>query len=89
MLDKRPVAILLEGCSQLLLGVHNDGAIPGHWFTDRLARNEQKPQWPLCRGYGNSIAFAEGDQGFSFTQALAVEVKIVLADHLCTAGLTA
>jgi hypothetical protein len=82
MLDKRPVAILLEGCSQLFLGIHYNGAVPGHWFADRLARDEQKTQRPFFRGYAYGIAIIEGNQGFSFAQALAVKVEIVLADHL-------
>ena len=49
VLDERPVIILFKRDPQFLLGIHHNGAVPGHRLTDGPSGNEQKPdRFVLC-----------------------------------------
>jgi hypothetical protein len=40
--DEAAILQLRHGLAQLLLGIHHDGAVPGHRLLDGLARDEQE-----------------------------------------------
>jgi len=62
MLYERPVLNLLKCKLQLLTGVHHDRAVPGHWLSDRLARDEQEPNRLTSNRNGNMVAvFIQAD----------------------------
>ena len=44
MFQKSPVLILLKSCPQFLLGIHHDGTVPGHRFSNRLPGNKQESE---------------------------------------------
>src|SRR5215813_4416549 len=47
--DERASLELFEGDTQLFLGVHHDGTVPGDGLADWLARDEKKPHL-VCLG---------------------------------------
>ena len=49
LLQKRPFFQLVESLAQLLLGVHHDGAVPGHGLLERLAGDEQEAEALVAR----------------------------------------
>ena len=63
LFDKRSLGILLEGQAQFLLGVHDDGAVPGDRFVEGLARDEQEADRPVPRRDCHlvAVAFVEHD----------------------------
>ena len=46
---------LAEGLAQLLLRVHHDGAVPGHWLLERLAGDQQEADTVFSRLYHQLI----------------------------------
>jgi hypothetical protein len=49
VLDKSSVLILLESGSQLFLGIHDDGAIPGDRFIEWFPRDQQETERLVSR----------------------------------------
>lgn len=77
MLQEGAGAVLLEGDPQLLLGVHHDGAVPGHGFAQGLSRDEQEAHRVFFGGNRDPIAVAEEDQGAVGEQGIALQVEVV------------
>ena len=90
VLDEGPVLVLLKGDPQLLLGVHDDGAVPGDRLADGLAGNKQEADPILLRGHGHLVAVAVKDDRLVSADATSLEVEVVGSDHLmavCIAAL--
>src|SRR5439155_17587240 len=62
ILDERASIELFEGDTQLFLGVHHDGTVPGDGLADRLAGDEQKPHTFCLGGDSDVIAVAEAHE---------------------------
>src|SRR5215469_12119047 len=61
-LQKRPSLQLLKCLAELLLGVHDDGAVPGDRFLERLSRDQKETDALLTRLYNELIAAIKEDQ---------------------------
>ena len=62
VLDEAPVLQLLERLAELLLGVHHDGAVPGHRFLDGTAGHEEEADPRVARAHRHVVAGAEEHQ---------------------------
>jgi len=56
-LEERPFLQLLIGLLQLFLRVHDNGAVPGDWLLERLARDEQEAD-PFVAGLHHDFVAA-------------------------------
>src|SRR5215216_3937278 len=86
ILDERFALELLEGDSQLFLGVHHDGTVPGNGLADRLSRDEQEPHAVRLGGDGDLVAVAEAHQVTVPDQAFACHVEVVPAHDFVAVG---
>ncbi len=87
MLNEGSILVLIEGYPQLLLGVHHPRAVPGNRFTDGSARNEQEPERLILGTDENMVTILIKDEGAIAVDALAVQVKVVPADHFMAEGI--
>ncbi len=62
VVQERPAFQLFEGLTQLLLRVHDDGAVPGHGLLERLARDQQEADAVFAGLDRDFVAAIEEDQ---------------------------
>src|SRR5260370_5379811 len=58
-LQERPLLELLERLPELLLGVHDDGAVPCHGLLERLPRNQEEPDPVIPSLHRDLVALVE------------------------------
>ena len=54
-----PLRSSADRLAELLLRVHHDRSVPGHWFFDRLAGHEQEPDSFVSRLHYDFVAAVE------------------------------
>src|SRR4030042_6635352 len=75
--DKPVFLVFLKGDPQLLLCIHNYGAVPRHRLTYRPSRYEQEPDWRGICLDRDFIAVIKEDKHSVAHKRLALNIEIV------------
>src|SRR5512147_562656 len=85
--DKCAVTVLVEGNLQFLLGVHHDGAVPGHGFAYGFPRYEQEADGLSLRRNRDLVAVVEEDRCSVVDISVALHVEIVFPQGVVGKGI--
>ena len=88
MPDESPLLVFIESNSQLLLGVHDDGPVPGHGLSDGFAGYQEEADGGFFGGDQDLISGALVDsQILRAQEALSLEIKIIGPDDFMFVGI--